>query len=514
VVADTYSTDGIGVLLMGTGNDNNAWGNNANANVFQILVDAIVTNLTETVTGGTLDLSGSPPPTASSQVHMSALGFLGVLASNQTIIVPNLRKYWYVYNSTSGPFTLTFKTPSGSPSAPIPQNGGGQILFCDGGTNFVVWPFNTSQIQMPDGPSIAPPYSNVNETNSGWRRASTQDWRLSINGADALQVTGPGAGTPNVFNVFSPLSIQAGGAQIIPAGTETAYAGVELPAGGWLWEDGLAYSRPIANGGSVDTYKNLWNAIVKSGVTCTTHVGSPLLTVVSADVRFKGLLGARIEGAGIPTSTFITSITSNTINISNPATANASGVALLMFPWSNGDQVTTFNVPNRLEVSLHGRGDMNGAADPGLLTLAVMGGALGPTSLGATFGSQTTSIAQGNLPGYTLGTVTISNTLSIDSSSLTVAKGSLAVANATFGGTDVLGNTGGVISSGNKFLTTSGGSPGGAQTMTVSGSPSLSGSAVLNGTVSLGGQTISSGGSNTPLPVLNPGAITNYIIKI
>ena len=74
MASDTYTTDGVGAQLMGTGNDNNSWGTNLNANVIQVLIDAITNPLTETVTGGTLDLSGSPPPAGPSQVHYAARG--------------------------------------------------------------------------------------------------------------------------------------------------------------------------------------------------------------------------------------------------------------------------------------------------------------------------------------------------------------------------------------------------------------------------------------------------------
>src|SRR5262249_5283560 len=141
MTADTYSSDGIGVLLMGTGNDNNIWGSNQNTGVFQTLADAITNALTSAVTGGTLDLSGSPPPAAASQVRYAGLIFTGTLVSNQTIQVPNLNKWWLVQNATAGAFTLKLKTPSGSASTAIPQNSGWQLVQCDGANNIVVWPF-------------------------------------------------------------------------------------------------------------------------------------------------------------------------------------------------------------------------------------------------------------------------------------------------------------------------------------------------------------------------------------
>ena len=216
-MADTY-TSTLGAILMAIGGDNNTWGTNLNNSVIQILEDAIANAApaaTMTVTGGTLDLSTNAPPAGPSAARYAFLPFTGALTANQIVKVPNLTKSWLVRNATSGSFTLSMQTPSGSPSV-IPQlpGGGWQLVYCDGLNNIVVWPFNTKQIQMPDGSASLPAYSNVNEGNSGWYRNGTQDWRLSINGSDVLQVTGAGAGTPSVVNVLSPNALEIAGAAV------------------------------------------------------------------------------------------------------------------------------------------------------------------------------------------------------------------------------------------------------------------------------------------------------------
>lgn len=195
MTADTYSGT-LGALLMFTGNDPNSWGDNANNAVFQIFEDAIAKVLTEAVTGGTLDLSGSPPPAAASQVRFAAIVFSGVLGSNQTIIVPNLTKFWWIQNTTSGAFTLKIKTSAGVASTAIPQNSGWQLVQCDGANVITVSPFNTKTIQMPDGTVSAPAYSNINELNSGWYRQGAASWRFSILGTDVFTLTSTGAGFP------------------------------------------------------------------------------------------------------------------------------------------------------------------------------------------------------------------------------------------------------------------------------------------------------------------------------
>lgn len=348
MTADTYSNT-LGYLVMGTGNDNNTWGGNANTAVFQIFEDAIANALTSSVTGGTLDLSGSPPPAASSQTRYAALIFSGVLGSAQSVKVPNLSKFWFIQNATSGAFALTLTTPAGPASTAIPQNSGWQVVFCDGANNLVVHPFNTKQIRMPDGGGTSPEYSNINEPSSGWRRAGTQDWRLMINGLDVFQVTGAGASSPSVVNALSPNVLQQAGAQIIPAGAEQTGAFIELPVGGWLWSDGTAYSRA--------TYATLFGAITKA-TTGDTHT-TTTIDNIPVDLRGKGLEGAYIEGIGITTGTTIVSIAVSSLVLSQAATGTAPGVSIRILPWGQGDGSTTFNVPDRRYRTMVGRDNMN-----------------------------------------------------------------------------------------------------------------------------------------------------------
>src|SRR5262249_24482384 len=153
-MADTY-TSTLGVILMGIGGDNNTWGTNLNNSVFQIFEDAIAGALTSNVTGGTLDLSANPPPAGPSGARYSHLIFTGSLASNQTVIVPNLLKVWFVNNfCTLNGFTLSFKTPSGAATV-VPAGRTAQV-YCDGGNAVRVSPYNWTQIQMPDGSAGAP----------------------------------------------------------------------------------------------------------------------------------------------------------------------------------------------------------------------------------------------------------------------------------------------------------------------------------------------------------------------
>jgi hypothetical protein len=129
MVADTYSSL-LGWLDQGTGNNNNTWGDNCDISVFTVLEKGITGFVTRAVTGGTTDLSASPPPAGPTAALEYIQQFTGTLVADHTVTVPNLAKTWLVYNScTLGAFNLKFKTPAGS-AVNIPL--GWQIVWCDG----------------------------------------------------------------------------------------------------------------------------------------------------------------------------------------------------------------------------------------------------------------------------------------------------------------------------------------------------------------------------------------------
>jgi hypothetical protein len=137
MTADTHSAT-LGALQMGTGNDNNAWGDNFNSAILAVLEKAIAGVATRTVTGGTLDLSaaGANPPNAASQMLEHIQIFQGTLSSDQTVIVPAVTKSWLVINRTAGNFGLLLKTPGGVATS-VPQLDQKLVINADGSGNLL-----------------------------------------------------------------------------------------------------------------------------------------------------------------------------------------------------------------------------------------------------------------------------------------------------------------------------------------------------------------------------------------
>jgi hypothetical protein len=147
---------------------------------------------------------------------------------------------------------------------------------------------------------------------------------------------------------------------LFPVGGELDYAGFVAPSG-WLFMFGQAVSRT--------TYLALFNAICPS-LTVGTVNASPVLSTVT-DLRFLGLEGTRIEGANIPGSTTIVSLTATAITMSANATGTAAAVAARVLPWGVGDGATTFNLPDARDRVNVGRGNMGGTAAARILDMGV-----------------------------------------------------------------------------------------------------------------------------------------------
>lgn len=132
--ADTFSSF-LGMTLQSTGNNNNAWGTILNGSALQTIEKAIAGNVVHAVTGGTLDLSGSPPPAAQTQALEMIQSFSGTLTANQVVKLPNVSKVWLVNNSTTGAFQLLMQTASGA-QVNIPQ-GTFKWVWCDGSNSIL-----------------------------------------------------------------------------------------------------------------------------------------------------------------------------------------------------------------------------------------------------------------------------------------------------------------------------------------------------------------------------------------
>lgn len=461
MAADTFSSI-LGVLVMGTGNDNNSWGDNVNNAILPVLEKAIAGTVTHAVTGGTLDLSGTPPPAGATQAAEMIQIFTGALTADQVVKVPNLSKLWLVDNQTTGAFDLAFQTPTGTISASIPQNGGA-FVYCDGANNIYVGLSTTLRdIQWlgADGVIGAPGISFASEPTMGLRRVSTGVMALTIMGVDVLTISS------SAVTLAAGVSLSA-----VPSGVEVNSAAINEPAG-WYFEYGQTKTR---------AGDPLLMAAITASFTATTN-GTAVLTGVSKDLRGLGVEGSVLEGTGIFTGSTIVSVDSATqITMNHVATNSATGGTVTAFPFGNGDGSTTFTLPDARDTVAVARGNMGGTAK-GLVTVA--GSSFDTSKLLTVAGNQNFTLTTPNLPPYTpAGGISGTGT----------TNESAPRTNPTF------------AFNGNDGTTIIGWRPGAPNppnfgTLTINGSQySFSGTA--------------QGGTSTPVALMQPGRVRNVLIK-
>lgn len=114
--------------LQATGENANTWGDKTNNNI-ELVADAIAGAVSISIAGSG-DYTLTTANASTDQARKAFITLTGTLTGNRNIIVPSSSKIYFVRNNTSGAFTVTFKTASGT-GALVPQ---GYVLAvaCDG----------------------------------------------------------------------------------------------------------------------------------------------------------------------------------------------------------------------------------------------------------------------------------------------------------------------------------------------------------------------------------------------
>ena len=120
-MASTYTTR-VRLEKQTPGENENTWGTILNGNVINLVDDSIAAYTTITV--ASVDVTLTQADGSADQARSAFLDITGTLTGSVNVIIPALSKGYGVRNSTSGSFTVTMKTATGSGIA-IPQ---GQVI--------------------------------------------------------------------------------------------------------------------------------------------------------------------------------------------------------------------------------------------------------------------------------------------------------------------------------------------------------------------------------------------------
>lgn len=130
-MTSTYSPD-LRLELMATGDQSGTWGTTTNTNLGTLLEQAICGVLSVAEGDATLTLTALNG--ASDQSRNAVVILTGAMTAGRNVVVPTSQKLYLFKNSTTGGFSTTVKTVSGTGVAIVP--GSSQWVYCDG-TNVV-----------------------------------------------------------------------------------------------------------------------------------------------------------------------------------------------------------------------------------------------------------------------------------------------------------------------------------------------------------------------------------------
>lgn len=134
--------------------------------------------------------------------------YTGLLTANISVIVPTAVGIYFVYNNTTGAFTLTVKTAAGT-GVQVTQSKK-NIVYCDG-TNVVVAIDETTATSffMADGSAPSPGLAFQADTDTGFWRPGANILGVAAGGVDQFQIDASGANVTGTNLRFKGLPVEA-----------------------------------------------------------------------------------------------------------------------------------------------------------------------------------------------------------------------------------------------------------------------------------------------------------------
>ena len=145
------------------------------------------TQLTKTLTGGTVTLTA----TEGSNVIQE---YSGTLTSNATVILPSTVQLYSLQNGTTGAYTVTFQTSSGSGTSLIVNQGQTAFAICDG-TNVYSTTSNTAisgTFTANVGSASTPSINFSGNLSTGFYLPASNTIGFAVNGVQGMNLSSSG----------------------------------------------------------------------------------------------------------------------------------------------------------------------------------------------------------------------------------------------------------------------------------------------------------------------------------
>ena len=161
------------------------------------------TQLAQVVTGGTLTLSAAQGANIIQE-------YSGTLTSNQIVVVPSTVQIYSLQNSTTGAYTLTFKTAVVGGSTVTVTQTQTALVICDGTNVYSATSStsNPSSVVLNPGSVSAPTLTFVGNTTTGMYLPASNQMGFAISGSNGMTLNSSGL---TVTNAVTALGGIAGG---------------------------------------------------------------------------------------------------------------------------------------------------------------------------------------------------------------------------------------------------------------------------------------------------------------
>ena len=321
----TYSTN-LGIELIGTGEQSGTWGSTTNTNLGTLIEQAISGYATQAITDGA-DTVITLPNGSTGVARNMMLELTGTLSADRTLIVPAKRKLYFIYNNTSGGYSVTVKVAT--LIGVVVPNGKKMALLCNG-TDIVdaVSHFNTvsaTTANITTANATSAVIGSPTDGNKGSGSINAQS--IYVNGV----AVGTGSGSVSSVAVSGGTTgLTTSGGPITTSGTITL-AGTLAAANGGTGQASYTTGDILYASGSTALSKlagvATGNALISGGVGTapswgkvglTTHISGTLAianggTGATTAANARTTLGAQESSANLTTVATPTGATALTI---------------------------------------------------------------------------------------------------------------------------------------------------------------------------------------------------------
>ena len=188
-MASSYSTD-LKLELMVTGENSGTWGDKTNTNL-NLIQQAVSGYQAVSIAGGAQTTTLAMSNATLSNARNMVINFTGAITGNQIVQIPDgLAKYYILKNSTTGAFTVTFKTQSGT-GITLTQ---GKLTACySDGTNINTVDLTTLQGTISGSQIASSTITSSNIANNAITNAlldtnSVKSYNISANAVGSTQL--------------------------------------------------------------------------------------------------------------------------------------------------------------------------------------------------------------------------------------------------------------------------------------------------------------------------------------